>query len=224
MGAVSFGYGLFHLAVSLLPNKLLNVVHLLGFEGDRQTGIQALLFARQGSDMRAPIATYGFFFLQIYDPFNVGVVSVWRFYGSIRLCGLSSAWTGPISSRAQLPLNGSLTLRSRISRIRRFFSSFKDAWIDSRYGRRTSCTRDDVDLKIKDEEEGQLSDLRSHRGLSDRVSSSPKHLTIYIKKKETESSCLVRPLRLIANGKPGLGFPGKKKSFFLLLLRTFGIQ
>ena len=58
MGAVSFGYGLFHLAVSLLPNKLLNVVHLLGFEGDRQTGIQALLFSRQGSDMRAPIATY----------------------------------------------------------------------------------------------------------------------------------------------------------------------
>ncbi len=57
MGAVSFGYGLFHLAVSLLPSKLMNVVSVLGFEGDRQIGVQALLFARQGVDMRAPIAT-----------------------------------------------------------------------------------------------------------------------------------------------------------------------
>ena len=57
MAAVSFGYGLFHLAVSLLPPKLLNVIHFLGFEGDRQTGIQALLFSRQGDDMRGPLAT-----------------------------------------------------------------------------------------------------------------------------------------------------------------------
>lgn len=57
MAAVSFGYGLFHLAVSMLPPKLVNVVSFLGFEGDRQTGIQALLFARQGNDMRGPIAT-----------------------------------------------------------------------------------------------------------------------------------------------------------------------
>ena len=57
MAAVSFGYGLFHLAVSLLPPKLLNVIHFLGFEGDRQTGIQALLFSRQGEDMRGPLAT-----------------------------------------------------------------------------------------------------------------------------------------------------------------------
>ena len=57
MAAVSFGYGLFHLAVSLLPPKLLNVIHFLGFEGDRQTGIQALHFSRQGNDMRGPLAT-----------------------------------------------------------------------------------------------------------------------------------------------------------------------
>ena len=57
MSAVSFGYGIFHLAVSLLPPKLLNVIHFLGFEGDRATGIQALHFARQGTDMRGPIAT-----------------------------------------------------------------------------------------------------------------------------------------------------------------------
>ena len=57
MCAVSFGYGIFHLAVSLLPPKLLNVIHFLGFEGDRQTGIQALHFARTGTDMRGPLAT-----------------------------------------------------------------------------------------------------------------------------------------------------------------------
>ena len=57
MAAVSFGYGIFHLAVSLLPPKLLNIIHFLGFEGDRQTGIQALHFARQGPDMRGPLAT-----------------------------------------------------------------------------------------------------------------------------------------------------------------------
>ena len=57
MAAVSFGYGIFHLAVSLLPPKLLNVIYFLGFEGDRQTGIQALHFARQGPDMRSPLAT-----------------------------------------------------------------------------------------------------------------------------------------------------------------------
>ena len=40
MSAVSFGYGIFHLAVSLLPPKLLHLINAFGFEGDRQTGIQ----------------------------------------------------------------------------------------------------------------------------------------------------------------------------------------
>ncbi|XP_040567969.1 tetratricopeptide repeat protein 39C isoform X2 [Lepeophtheirus salmonis] len=70
MSAVSFGFGLFHLAVSLLPPKLLNVIHFLGFEGDRQTGIQALHFTRQGSDMRGPLATLALlWFHTIVRPF-----------------------------------------------------------------------------------------------------------------------------------------------------------
>ncbi|KAG8232492.1 hypothetical protein J437_LFUL011261 [Ladona fulva] len=57
MAAVSFGYGIFQLCISLLPPSLLRLIHFLGFEGDRQVGISALMFARQGQDMRAPLAT-----------------------------------------------------------------------------------------------------------------------------------------------------------------------
>nr|CAD7438282.1 unnamed protein product [Timema bartmani] len=57
MSAVSFGYGIFQLCISLLPPSLLKLIHFLGFEGDRQVGISALMFARQGQDMRAPLAT-----------------------------------------------------------------------------------------------------------------------------------------------------------------------
>nr|CAD7260221.1 unnamed protein product [Timema shepardi] len=57
MSAVSFGYGIFQLCISLLPPSLLKLIHFLGFEGDRQVGISSLMFARQGQDMRAPLAT-----------------------------------------------------------------------------------------------------------------------------------------------------------------------
>lgn len=57
MSAVSFGYGIFQLCISLLPPSLLKLIHFLGFEGDRHVGIAALMFARQGHDMRAPLAS-----------------------------------------------------------------------------------------------------------------------------------------------------------------------
>lgn len=57
MSAVSFGYGIFQLCISLLPPSLLKLIHFLGFEGDRQVGTAALMFARQGHDMRAPLAS-----------------------------------------------------------------------------------------------------------------------------------------------------------------------
>jgi len=57
MAAVSFGYGIFQLCISLLPPSLLKLISFLGFEGDRETGILALMFARQGQDMRAPLAS-----------------------------------------------------------------------------------------------------------------------------------------------------------------------
>lgn len=57
MGAISFGYGLFQLAVSLLPPSLLKFISFLGFEGNRRIGITCLKHSRQSEDMRAPLAT-----------------------------------------------------------------------------------------------------------------------------------------------------------------------
>ncbi|KAK4874861.1 hypothetical protein RN001_014221 [Aquatica leii] len=57
MGAVSFGYGLFHLGVSLLPPSMLKVMNFFGFGGNRDLGIANLMYAREGPDMRAPLAT-----------------------------------------------------------------------------------------------------------------------------------------------------------------------
>ncbi|XP_014213926.1 tetratricopeptide repeat protein 39C-like [Copidosoma floridanum] len=57
MSAISFGYGIFQLCVSLLPPSLLKVIHFFGFEGDRQAGLTALMYSRLSEDMRAPLAT-----------------------------------------------------------------------------------------------------------------------------------------------------------------------
>ncbi|XP_068915154.1 tetratricopeptide repeat protein 39C-like isoform X4 [Tenebrio molitor] len=57
MAAVSFGYGLFQLGISLLPPSLLKLTNFLGFGGNRQNGISCLMYAREGIDMRAPLAT-----------------------------------------------------------------------------------------------------------------------------------------------------------------------
>ncbi|KAJ8971625.1 hypothetical protein NQ314_000608 [Rhamnusium bicolor] len=57
MGAVSFGYGLFQLGISLLPPSLMKLTNILGFGANRQNGIASLMYARLGVDMRAPLAT-----------------------------------------------------------------------------------------------------------------------------------------------------------------------
>lgn len=56
-GSVSFGYGLFHLCISMVPPHLLKIVNLLGFPGDRGQGLAALAYASQSKDMKAPLAT-----------------------------------------------------------------------------------------------------------------------------------------------------------------------
>nr|CAH7769322.1 unnamed protein product [Callosobruchus chinensis] len=57
MGAVSFGYGLFQLGISLLPPSLVRLISILGFNTNRQNGIACLMYARLGTDMRAPLAS-----------------------------------------------------------------------------------------------------------------------------------------------------------------------
>ncbi|CAK8683340.1 unnamed protein product [Clavelina lepadiformis] len=55
-GSVCFGYGAFNLCVSLVPQNLLRIVNMMGFCGDRITGIKALEVACQSEDMKAPLA------------------------------------------------------------------------------------------------------------------------------------------------------------------------
>lgn len=58
MAAVSFGYGVFQLSASLLPPTMLKLTQLFGFGADRKAGIESLMYARKGNDMRAPLASY----------------------------------------------------------------------------------------------------------------------------------------------------------------------
>lgn len=46
-GAVSFGYGLFHLCISMVPPNLLKIINLLGFPGDRLQGLSSLMYASE---------------------------------------------------------------------------------------------------------------------------------------------------------------------------------
>lgn len=70
MGAVSFGYGVFQLSISLLPPSLLKLISFLGFEGDRAMGVACLMHSRISSDMRAPLSTLGLlWYYTIVTPF-----------------------------------------------------------------------------------------------------------------------------------------------------------
>ncbi|XP_013398289.1 tetratricopeptide repeat protein 39C [Lingula anatina] len=59
MGAVSFGYGLFQLCISLIPPKILKLIEFIGFEGNREVGLAAMEFSSHSSDAKAPLATLG---------------------------------------------------------------------------------------------------------------------------------------------------------------------
>lgn len=56
-GSVSFGYGLFHLCISMVPPHLLRIINLLGFPGSRQEGLSALIYSSESKDMKAPLST-----------------------------------------------------------------------------------------------------------------------------------------------------------------------
>ncbi|XP_019632782.1 PREDICTED: tetratricopeptide repeat protein 39C-like [Branchiostoma belcheri] len=57
LGAVSFGYGLFQLTISMIPPSLLKIVNMLGFRVERDIGLKCLKTASKSQDMKAPLAT-----------------------------------------------------------------------------------------------------------------------------------------------------------------------
>ncbi|XP_022308818.2 tetratricopeptide repeat protein 39C-like isoform X2 [Crassostrea virginica] len=58
-GAVCFGYGTFQICISMVPPKILKLIELFGFEGDRDAGLAALDYSSHSKDMKAPLATLG---------------------------------------------------------------------------------------------------------------------------------------------------------------------
>ncbi|CAF2379540.1 unnamed protein product [Rotaria sp. Silwood2] len=56
LGSVSFGYGLFQIALSFVPPRVMKLIKFLGFESDRKAALAALRFASQSVDMKAPLA------------------------------------------------------------------------------------------------------------------------------------------------------------------------
>ena len=45
-----------NIIMSLIPPKLMKLANLFGFHGDRRVGLQALEFASDSQDMKAPLA------------------------------------------------------------------------------------------------------------------------------------------------------------------------
>jgi len=56
MTAVSVGYGAFNLMLSLVSPMMIQLIGMLGFRGNRQTGLDALAFAKNGPGVHAPLA------------------------------------------------------------------------------------------------------------------------------------------------------------------------
>jgi len=55
--ALSFGYGLVQMGMSIVPTGLLKLCELFGFKANREIGVNALEFCSSSEDMKAPIAT-----------------------------------------------------------------------------------------------------------------------------------------------------------------------
>jgi len=55
-GGIHFGIGAFNLVIALLPPRILRMVEMLGFGGDRDKGLQELWAAYDGQGLRWPIA------------------------------------------------------------------------------------------------------------------------------------------------------------------------
>lgn len=54
--ANSMGFGVVNVAISLLPEKVLSLMKIVGFQGDRNVGLKSLDIVLHSSDLRAPFA------------------------------------------------------------------------------------------------------------------------------------------------------------------------
>lgn len=125
-GSVSFGYGLFHLCISMVPPHLLKIVNLLGFPGDRHQGLASLAYASESKDMKAPLATLALLWYHtVVQPF-------FALDGSDSQAGLLEA-KAILQKKAMVYPNSSLFIffRGRVQRlecqINSALASFQDA-------------------------------------------------------------------------------------------------
>ncbi|KAL6469403.1 hypothetical protein MHYP_G00229270 [Metynnis hypsauchen] len=125
-GSVSFGYGLFHLCISMVPPHLLKIVNLLGFPGDRHQGLASLAYASESKDMKAPLATLALLWYHtVVQPF-------FALDGSDSRAGLMEA-KAILQKKAVIYPNSSLFIffRGRVQRlecqINSALASFHDA-------------------------------------------------------------------------------------------------
>ncbi|KAF4097624.1 tetratricopeptide repeat protein 39C [Onychostoma macrolepis] len=125
-GSVSFGYGLFHLCISMVPPHLLKIVNLLGFPGDRHQGLASLAYASESKDMKAPLATLALLWYHtVVQPF-------FALDGSDSLAGLLEA-KAILHKKAMVYPNSSLFIffKGRVQRlecqINSALASFQDA-------------------------------------------------------------------------------------------------
>uniref|UniRef100_A0A8C1IUI4 Tetratricopeptide repeat domain 39C n=1 Tax=Cyprinus carpio TaxID=7962 RepID=A0A8C1IUI4_CYPCA len=125
-GSVSFGYGLFHLCISMVPPHLLKIVNLLGFPGDRHQGLASLAYASESKDMKAPLATLALLWYHtVVQPF-------FALDGSDSQAGLLEA-KAILQKKAMVYPNSSLFIffKGRVQRlecqINSALASFQDA-------------------------------------------------------------------------------------------------
>uniref|UniRef100_A0A671NZQ6 Tetratricopeptide repeat protein 39C-like n=1 Tax=Sinocyclocheilus anshuiensis TaxID=1608454 RepID=A0A671NZQ6_9TELE len=125
-GSVSFGYGLFHLCISMVPPHLLKIVNLLGFPGDRYQGLASLAYASESKDMKAPLATLALLWYHtVVQPF-------FALEGSDSRAGLLEA-KAVLQKKAMVYPNSSLFIffKGRVQRlecqINSALASFQDA-------------------------------------------------------------------------------------------------
>ncbi|XP_041704973.1 tetratricopeptide repeat protein 39C-like [Coregonus clupeaformis] len=111
-GSVSFGYGLFHLCISMVPPHLLKIINLLGFPGDRLQGLSSLIYASESKDMKAPLATLALLW------YHTVVLPFFALDGSATQAGLEEA-KAILQRKAVVYPNSSLFMffKGRVQRL-----------------------------------------------------------------------------------------------------------